>query len=95
MREKQFFFSSFDSITISLISFHFLSSYHSKKDHALNLTESAELMGSLGTKTRRFCPHGRQITEEKLAEALHLPERFCCSQRQKRERPNRRALKDG
>ena len=34
---------------------------------------------------RRFCLHGRQITQEKLAEALHLPERFCCFLRQIKE----------
>ena len=55
---KTIFFSSFDSITISLISFHFLSSYHSKKDHALNLIESAELMGSLGTRRDVFVHTG-------------------------------------
>ena len=55
---KTIFLSSFDSITISLISFHFLSSYHSKKDHALNLTESAALMGSLGTRRDVFVHTG-------------------------------------
>ena len=55
---KTVFFSSFVRITMSLISFHSLSSYHSKKDHVLNLTESAELMGSLGTRRDVFVHTG-------------------------------------
>ena len=51
---KTVFFSSVVSIAISLISFNSLSSYHSKKNHALNLTESAELMESLGTRRDVF-----------------------------------------
>ena len=51
---KTVFFSSFVNIIIILIGFNSLRSYHRRKDHAPNLTESAELMRSLRTRRDGF-----------------------------------------